>query len=179
LGVTKKKRGIQFLTVMTVASVLISVAWRGTLLNQSAATQETLSVKRTPPAEGLEDFMKAKLLAIDAAMESASTDNFTGVARAGIDLIQLSKQAAWNQHENATYLQDTADFVDATQFMIRMAHAQDRQGVASSFGAVSACCLDCHRHVRSPKVAVRFPDLSAKIAAIEAPSQFSNLSEAR
>jgi hypothetical protein len=151
--------------IAVLGSVLIFIAgWQGRILPQSAANQEAASVKRTAPEEGLHDFMKAKLAAINAAMEAAANDDYPAVERAGLDLIQLSKQAAWNRHANAAYLQDTADFVESAEFMMRMAHAEDSQGVASSFGAVSTCCLNCHRHVRSPKVADRFWQADVMIA---------------
>lgn len=132
---------------------LIVTAWPQPLMPESAANQTSIGIKRTPPEEGLRDFMKSKLAAINSAMEAAATDNYAAVERAGLDLIQLSKQAAWNRHANAAYLQDTADFVRSAEFMMRMAHAEDPDGVAASFGAVSTSCLNCHRHVRSPKVA--------------------------
>lgn len=144
---------IHILAGVIVLGLLVFATWQQPLMLESAANQTSIGIKRTPPEEGLRDFMKSKLAAINSAMEAAATDDYTAVERAGLDLIQLSKQAAWNRHANAAYLQDTADFVRSAEFMMRMAHAEDPDGVAASFAAVSTCCLNCHRHVRSPKVA--------------------------
>ena len=130
-----------------IAGVLL-----GQLRQSSAAYQAAATARQPPPKEGIEDFMKIKLEAINAAMEAAATDDYVSVEKAGMDLIQLSRQVSWKRRANAAYLQDTADFVQAAEFMIRMAQVKDSQGVAHSYGAVAACCLNCHRHVRTPKV---------------------------
>lgn len=160
------RKQIRIVVAVLALVVLSFTSWNGTTLQSSAASQEKLSLKRTDPDEGHKDFMKAKLGAISAAMEAASTDNFSAVEQAGMDLIQLSKQAAWNRHANAAYLQDTADFVQSAKFMMRMAAAEDSQGVASSFGAVANACFNCHRHVRSPKVALNFDRPTNAVASV-------------
>ena len=169
----RKPKVVQMQKRIRVALIALALAissyagWNGAGMLPSAVSQEKLSLKRTAPDEGNKDFMQAKLSAINAAMKAASTDNFAAVEQAGLDLVQLSKQAAWNRHADAAYLQDTADFVQSAEFMMRMAHAKDSQGVASSFGAVATACFNCHRHVRTPKVAVNFDAKIGVVASAE------------
>ncbi|MEQ9409096.1 MAG: hypothetical protein RIK87_15280 [Fuerstiella sp.] len=149
---------------LLVVAVLAAAA--GSWLIRPMAT----SYAAQPPAdEKTEDFMKIKLEAINAAMASAATDDYEAVAKAGWELVELSRQAAWHQRASATYLQDTADFVEAAEFMVRMARAEDSQGVAESYGAVAASCLACHRHVRQPKIALAAPAIHHTLAATQSP----------
>lgn len=161
-----QRRGSHTLLCLFAVAMIVAT---GLLLQRPQMTEaaQTPASVVQPPREELEDFMKSKLAALNAAMESASTDDYVAVERAGKDLIQLSKQASWKRRASGPYTQDTADFVQAAEFMVRMAQAQDSQGVASSYGAVAACCLNCHRHVRAPLVAVTDPaDAPAGVAAL-------------
>ena len=144
-------------------AIVASVPLLSTTLEPPAQTaaaetaRQTSSADRGHADEPVQDFMKIKLAAINAAMEAAATNDYTAVEKAGLDLIQLSRQVAWQQRANAAYLQDTADFVAAARYMVRMAQAEDSQGIAQSYGAVAVSCLNCHRHVRAPKIAQRDP----------------------
>ena len=134
------------LTVILLFSIVVAE-----MAFVNPATQTAAAIQ--PPKDDIAGFMKIKLAAINAAMESAANDDFDEVQKAAGELYLLSKQASWQRQSDATYLQDTADFVAAAEFMMRMAESQDPQGVAASYGAVSASCLACHRHVRAPKIA--------------------------
>lgn len=114
-----------------------------------------------PPDEEIADFMKIKLQSVNAAMEAAADNDFDAVQRASLELVQLSKQAAWARQSDATYQQDTADFVSAAEFLLRMAQAEDSQGVTAAYAAVATSCLDCHTHARRPKVAALETQTSA------------------
>ena len=152
---TRLKHRLPAMLIVIALAVLVTAGWTRTW-SQSTAGDENLTLTATNqifPEAGLDQFMQKKLRTIHVAMAAAAKDDFQGVEKAGLDLIQLSKDAAWNRRANAEYLQDTTDFIASARFMIRMAESEDTLGVASSYSAVSTCCLNCHRHVRSPKVA--------------------------
>ncbi len=48
------------------------------------------------------------------------------------------------------------------EFMDRMAEARDTEGVTRGFVRLTMACADCHRHMRTPKIAERelLPGLS-------------------
>ena len=165
---TRLKHRIPVILVAIALAVLLSAGWSRTWM-QSAGGDEELSLTATNqvfPEDGLDEFMKKKLSAINLAMKAAAKDDFKGVENAGIELIRLSKDAAWNRRADAEYLQDTSDFIASVRFMVRMADSEDTLGVASSYAAVSACCLSCHRHVRSPKIAAHQPSHGGRVVML-------------
>ncbi len=152
--------GILLITFLTVGRELH-------LPSLESATAEVPGQELVVVDESLEDFMKSKLTAINGAMASAARDDYNAVEKAGMDLIQLSKQASWKQRANAAYIQDTADFVAAAEYMVRMAREEDSLGVANSYSAVATCCLTCHRHVRAPRLAMKHASPEVALASIK------------
>ena len=51
------------------------------------------------------------------------------------------------------FVQDTADFLAAVEFMDRMAEARDSDGASLGFVRLTMSCANCHRHMRTPSVA--------------------------
>lgn len=119
----------------------------------TAIAQAERRIVQPPLKSDVARFMKEKLSAVHGAMDGMATDDYAHVADSAQKLVELSQQAAWKQRANAGYLQDTADFVDAAEFLVRMAEAKDSQGVAAAYAQLSVSCTNCHRHVRGPKLA--------------------------
>lgn len=141
------------LVIACSLAFVVAVATAGIWTTSPAAVDPVRPPVAQVPDEEVADFMKIKLAAINAAMEAAANGDFEGVDRAGFELSQLSKAAAWKRQADATYQQDTADFVAAAEFLQRMARDEDEEGVTAAYAAVATSCLVCHRHARRPAVA--------------------------
>lgn len=174
---TRPQNQLSTLLVLCVVITLIPAVWLVVSSPISAGDPFLADARVTPAKLDVKDFMSRKLAAINAAMDAAARDDYDAVESAGFELIQLSKDAAWSRRANSAYLQDTADFVQSARFMMRMAQQKDAQGVASSYAAVSACCLNCHRHTRNPKVAAALP-LSGETVVMHSPSAGNEFSTA-
>ncbi len=72
-------------------------------------------------------------------------------------MIELSRQAAWEQMASYRFVQDTTDVVAAAEFLSRMADAKDAEGTSLGFMRLTMTCTNCHRHVRTDSVAVEGP----------------------
>jgi hypothetical protein len=68
-------------------------------------------------------------------------------------MIELSRLEAWERMASPRFVQDTADFVSAAEFLSRMAEARDIDGVELGFMRMTMSCANCHRHVRTEAVA--------------------------
>ena len=76
----------------------------------------------------------------------------------------LSRHEVWERMASSRFVQDTADFVTATEFLDRMAEAEDTEGVSLGFMRLTMTCANCHAHVRSSSVAIRKLDDSRLVA---------------
>ena len=68
-------------------------------------------------------------------------------------MIELSRHEAWERMASARFVQDTADFVTAAEFLDRMAEAKDPEGTSLGFVRLTMTCTNCHSHVRTSSVA--------------------------
>ena len=163
-------------TILVAATSLVcclfvitcSVWW---LSSPLAATEENsivVAAGERSSDEQVSDFMTSKLTTLNSAMQAAANDDYKALQQAGEDLIQLSRQAAWKRMSDASYQQDTVDFVDNVEFLIRMAKDKDAQGIPAAYSAVATSCLECHRHARRAKVASteRSSELSQSVAGV-------------
>ena len=149
-----KKLAIAMASTAFCLSVITCLAW--SVAVPVAATEESsasLAVNSQNPDEEVSDFMALKLTTLNSAMKAAAHDDFKAVREAGEELIQLSRQAAWMRMSDSRYQQDTVDFVDNAEFLIRMAKDKDVQGTSAAYSAVATSCLECHRHARRAKIA--------------------------
>jgi hypothetical protein len=107
-----------------------------------------------PPSKAaMDELMKQKLTAAQGALEAISREDFDQLHESSLKMIALSKREIWEQMASVRFVQDTADFVSAVEFMDRMAAAQDAEGVTLGFVRVTMACSNCHRHMRSARVA--------------------------
>lgn len=136
---------VLLLAIACVAALLHTDSMAGFSKVGAAAT--------APPVADEKEFMQSKLAALNRSMGAVAIDDFAAIERSGKELIDLSKQESWQQRSSPAYLQDTADFVAAAEYLIRAAGANDPQAVAHGYTAVVHSCLNCHRRVRTPKVA--------------------------
>jgi hypothetical protein len=107
-----------------------------------------------PPSKvAMDELMKQKLTAAQGALEAISRDDFEQLHNVATQMIALSHKEIWEQMASPRFVQDTADFLAAVEFMDRMAEARDADGANLGFVRLTMSCANCHRHMRSPKVA--------------------------
>lgn len=125
-------------------------------------------ISAKPSREDVEAFMARKLKAAQLALEGVMTNKFQQVQDNADLLVDLSRHAAWKQLASPSYIQDTADFVAAAEYLNRTAAAEDAEGAILAFNRVTACCANCHQHVRTPRVAQRIlPSGQAAVAGLQ------------
>lgn len=119
----------------------------------SAPTMLQDEIAAPPNKNAMEKFMARKLVAAQRTLEAIAKDDFESVSRLTTEMIDLSKHEAWERMASARFVQDTADFVSAAEFLQRMANAQDPEGVSLGFTRLTSSCTTCHGHIRKAAVA--------------------------
>ena len=115
-------------------------------------------VAAPPEKSVMEKFMVRKLAAAQHTLEGVAREDFEQIRRMSSEMIDLSRHEAWERMASARFVQDTADFVTAVEFLDRMAEAKDPEGVSLGFMRMTMTCTNCHAHVRTSSVALRqFP----------------------
>jgi hypothetical protein len=107
-----------------------------------------------PPSKAaMDELMKQKLAAAQGALEAVTREDYEQLRKVSLQMIALSHKEVWEQMASPRFVQDTADFVAAVEFMDRMATAGDTEGVTLGFARLTMACAECHRHMRTPTVA--------------------------
>lgn len=123
--------------------------------NASGIGMETIQddIAAPPEKAAMDELMRLKLIAAQSALEAVSKDDFDLLHESSAKMIALSKREIWEQMASVRFVQDTVDFVSAVEFMDRMAVAKDSEGVTLGFMRVTMACSNCHRHMRSARIA--------------------------
>lgn len=142
-----------------VAGLILIVAMQLLGRSESEAAQKGddqigAPVERRDVAE----FMALKLKAAQLTLEGVMTNRFQQIQHNASAMVDLSRHAAWKQMASPTYIQDTADFVAAAEYLNRVATAEDAEATSMAFNRVMDRCASCHQHVRTPRVADSRPD---------------------
>ncbi len=107
-----------------------------------------------PPSKAaMDELMKQKLAAAQSALAAVSRDDFEQLHEVAVQMVALSHKEVWEQMASPRFVQDTADFLAAVEFMDRMAAARDADGANLGFVRLTMSCANCHRHMRTPSVA--------------------------
>jgi cytochrome c556 len=152
------KSGLVALMMCSAVITLVEPFSKGT----SAAVQDEIAA----PADerNMEKFMARKLAAAQRALEGVSRGDFELIRKSSAEMSDLSRHEVWERMASARFVQDTADFVTATEFLDRMAEAEDSEGVSLGFMRLTMTCANCHAHVRSSSIAFRQLDRSQAVA---------------
>lgn len=145
--VTGLQTGVVALMFCSVAIVLMEPSGGTT----SAAVQDEIAAP--PDKSSMERFMARKLAAAQRALEGVASEDFALMKKSAAEMIELSRHSAWERMASARFVQDTADFVTATEFFERMAEAKDAEGTTLGFMRLTLTCANCHAHVRTDSVA--------------------------
>jgi hypothetical protein len=135
--------------LMMISAVIAALKLSG--VQTSAAVQ--VDIAAPPDKKTMERFMTSKLAAAQRALEGVARDDHALIQKATAEMIELSRQAAWEQMASYRFVQDTTDFVAAAEFLSRMADAKDAEGTSLGFMRLTMTCTNCHNHVRTASVA--------------------------
>jgi len=135
--------------VMIIAAAF--VALKPSEVKTSAAVQ--VEIAAPPDKNVMEKFMTRKLAAAQRTLEGVAREDHELIQKATAEMIDLSRQAAWEQMASYRFVQDTTDFVAAAEFLSRMSDAKDAEGTSLGFMRLTMTCTNCHRHVRTASVA--------------------------
>jgi hypothetical protein len=117
----------------------------------TSAVQDEIAA---PPSKtSMEKFMARKLAAAQKTLEGVASEDFEQIRKSTHEMIELSRHEAWERMASARFVQDTADFVTAAEFLDRMAEAKDPEGTSLGFVRLTMTCTNCHSHVRTSSVA--------------------------
>lgn len=138
-----------------LVALMISFAVIALFGPSSAATLSAVQDEIAAPPEknAMEKFMVRKLAAAQHALEGVAREDYKQVQKMTAEMIDLSRHEAWERMASARFVQDTADFVTAAEFLDRMAEAEDAEGIALGFMRLTLTCTNCHAHVRTSSVA--------------------------
>ena len=147
LRVTGVQSGLVLLMMISAATAVLKLPE----VETSAAVQ--VEIAAPPDKKTMEKFMTRKLAAAQRALEGVARDDHALIQKATAEMIELSRQAAWEQMASYRFVQDTTDFVAAAEFLSRMADAKDVEGTSLGFMRLTMTCTNCHNHVRTASVA--------------------------
>lgn len=146
--------------LFSIASALMMTA---SFLSAASGIQKSSAVNVPLPAQdeiaappdkrSMEILMRQKLVAAKTALEGISRQDHGMVQESAAKMIELSRLEAWERMASPRFVQDTADFVAAAEFLSRMAESRDSDGEDLGFLRLTMTCSNCHRHVRGTAVA--------------------------
>lgn len=147
------------LTGLQSSLVALMVSSAAIAMFEPAAAPEPVVIQdeiaAPPEKSAMEKFMVRKLAAAQQTLEGVAREDFEQIRRMSSEMIDLSRHEAWERMASARFVQDTADFVTAVEFLDRMAESKDAEGVSLGFMRMTMTCTNCHAHVRTSSVAQR------------------------
>jgi hypothetical protein len=162
--------GLQCSLVTLMVSSAVIAIWAPAPPSLLASQRDDIAAP--PDKSVMEKFMAKKLAAAQKTLEGIAKEDFELIRKMSVEMIALSRQEAWEAMASARFVQDTADFVTAAEFLDRMAEDKDPEGTSLGFMRLTMTCTNCHAHVRSARVADHRPQLKpASIVAQNLPVQ--------
>jgi hypothetical protein len=138
------------MTTLAAAALIAECA-----LNAADSSSSTKAARfaAKPLRDNVRKFMRAKLENENDVMEGLMTEDFDQIKLGASRMVQMSKQTHWQQFQTPVYTQDTADFVDVAEQLAIAAEKKDLDTASLHFVKLTLKCVNCHKHVRSKKVA--------------------------
>ena len=148
-------RGFQSAIVVIMLTYAAITVTQSVNVEASPAVAEPLQdqIAAPPSKAAMDELMKQKLAAAQGALEAVSKDDFDQLHQVATQMIALSHKEIWEQMASPRFVQDTADFLAAVEYLDRMADARDSDGANLGFVRLTMTCANCHRHMRTPSVA--------------------------
>ena len=141
---------VAIMVTYAVITLINPISVKASLMSPEPVQDE---IAAPPSKAAMDELMKHKLSAAQGALEAVTREDFEQLHEMSRQMIALSHKEIWEQMASPRFVQDTADFVAAVEFMDRMATANDMEGVTLGFARLTMACAECHRHMRTQTVA--------------------------
>jgi hypothetical protein len=128
------KRWFQ-LAVMTAALVVTGSA---------TGSGQTLATARV---------MREKLTRSQQILAAIMTSDFAALERETAALVRLTESQRWSALRTPEYLTQSSAFVRAATDLAAAARRHDLDAAATQFTVLTGKCFDCHRYVKSQRIA--------------------------
>ena len=128
--------------ILLAVSLVLGIGWAVISLWKYAG-----KVDAGPPRGGpTEQLMVRKSAAMEHITDSLVLGDFDALAKAARKMESIAVHAAFYV-SNDNYLEEGAQFHDSIKRMIKAANEDDYEAAAMAHAALTASCIDCHRHV--------------------------------
>jgi cytochrome c556 len=94
-------------------------------------------------------------------LEGIAVEDFALVGRHAESMAVLSRAAAWQVLQTPEYLRHSAEFEQASQKLVQSARDKNLDGATLAYVQMALSCVNCHKHVRSVKMAALEPPAAA------------------
>ena len=108
--------------------------------------------------EILAAMMQKKLKSAHLVLDGVAVADFKKIEAGGEELIRLAKSETWQLIRSPHYEQHSADFVRATQKLVKKSKEKNMDGAALAYVEMTLSCVRCHQFVREHRREVRFDD---------------------
>ena len=105
------------------------------------------------PATGR--LMRLKLAHSQKILEAILTSDFALLDRESSALAQATKSPAWSVLYSPEYNRQSGAFLRAIDDLRDAANGMDLDGAASSYMSLTLTCFQCHRYMKSKRIAAR------------------------
>jgi hypothetical protein len=113
--------------------------------------------KKPDRDEVLAAMMQKKLKSAHQVLDGVATGNFKVIANGGEELIKLAKSETWQLIRSPHYERHSADFIRATENLVKKAKEKNMDGAALAYVEVTLSCVRCHQFVREHRREARLP----------------------
>jgi len=110
----------------------------------TAAPAQTARTKR---------LMQEKLAHAQHILAALTTSNYGLLLKETQALKQVTQSPQWNELMTAELRPYTGDFLKALGDLTAAAERRDYDAAGASYGALTAACIGCHKHVMSSRIA--------------------------
>lgn len=101
----------------------------------------------------VETIMRMKLKHTHAVLEGIATEDFDKIEKNAREVALLSQAAAWQVIATEEYKQHSKDFRRTADDLTRHAKEKNLDAAALDYVRLTTGCVNCHKHVRSVRVA--------------------------
>ena len=99
--------------------------------------------------------MQAKLAHSQKILEAILTSDFALLEQESNALGQVTKAPAWSVFYNPEYTRQSGAFLRAIDDLRDAAKGADLDGAASSYVSLTLSCFQCHRYMKTRRIAMR------------------------
>jgi hypothetical protein len=116
--------------------------------------------------ELLAKMMQKKLKSAHLVLDGVAVGNFKQMESGGEELIRLAKSETWQLIRSPNYEIHSADFVRATEKLVKKAKEKNMDGAALAYVEMTLSCVRCHQYVREHRRDARLPSLPNLLARL-------------